>query len=91
MPRLRRVDCAGPGLTRRRHGRGFSYLDERGETVRDAAELDRIRGLAIPPAWSDVWICASAAGHLQATGRDARGRRRQEALCRSSRTPPAGC
>jgi DNA topoisomerase-1 len=66
---------AMPGLRRRRRGRGFAYLDARGRAIRDAATLARIRQLAIPPAYTDVWICADARGHLQATGRDARGRK----------------
>ncbi len=75
MPRLRRVDCSVPGIVRRRRGRGFSYLDPSGRVVRDAETLDRIRSLAIPPAWQDVWICALPNGHLQAVGTDAAGRR----------------
>jgi DNA topoisomerase I len=63
------------GLSRRRAGRGFTYLDAEGRHVTSRAELARIRALAIPPAWTDVWICPDPAGHLQATGRDARGRR----------------
>lgn len=66
---------ASPGLRRRRHGRGFVYLDARGRAVHGEATLERIRRLAIPPAYTDVWICADARGHLQATGRDARGRK----------------
>ena len=66
---------ARPGITRRRAGRGFSYRSPDGETVRDVATLERIRTLAIPPAWTDVWICPSPNGHLQATGRDARQRK----------------
>src|SRR3990170_4405731 len=68
MPRLRRVDCSGPGITRRRRGRGFEYLDE-GEI------LARIRELVIPPAWERVWICPYPTGHIQAVGTDAAGRR----------------
>ncbi|CAN7287457.1 DNA topoisomerase IB [Pseudoxanthomonas sp. LjRoot168] len=64
-----------PGLRRRRRGRGFAYVDPRGRPVRDDATLARIRQLAIPPAYTDVWICPDARGHLQATGRDARGRK----------------
>ena len=64
-----------PGLRRQRRGRGFVYLDARGRPVRAPATLARIRRLAIPPAYTDVWICAQANGHLQATGRDARGRK----------------
>lgn len=63
------------GLSRRRTGRGFSYRDRDGVIIRDARTLDRIRALAIPPAWTDVWICPRATGHIQATGRDARGRK----------------
>ena len=64
-----------PGIRRRRAGKGFSYLDASGKTVRDAETLARIRALAIPPDYNDVWICRRADGHLQATGRDARGRK----------------
>jgi DNA topoisomerase-1 len=63
-----------PGISRRRSGKGFAYRDGRG-VVRDKRTLERIRSLAIPPAWTDVWISASENGHLQATGRDARGRK----------------
>jgi DNA topoisomerase I len=73
MAALRRVDRAAPGYTRRRHGRGFVYLDEAGSPIRDE-RLDRIRSLAIPPAWVDVWICPDERGHLQATGVDSAGR-----------------
>ena len=69
------VNAAAPGIRRRRSGKGFSYLGPDGATVRDAATLERIRALAIPPAYTDVWICRSARGHLQATGRDARKRK----------------
>jgi DNA topoisomerase IB len=76
MPsRLRRVDCSGPGIRRRRHGRGFGYVDERGERIDDPEVLRRIAELAIPPAWEDVWICPYPNGHLQATGTDAAGRK----------------
>jgi DNA topoisomerase IB len=75
MPRLRRADCSSPGLTRRRHGKGFRYLDADGEAVRDPEDLARIAELGIPPAWKDVWICPDARGHLQATGIDAAGRK----------------
>jgi DNA topoisomerase-1 len=64
-----------PGLCRLRRGKKFSYRDASGAAVRDAATLQRIRALAIPPAWTDVWIAADARGHIQATGRDARGRK----------------
>lgn len=72
---LRWVSDAEPGLARVRAGKGFRYVDADGKPVRDARTLARIRALAIPPAWRDVWICASPSGHLQATGRDARGRK----------------
>lgn len=72
---LRYVHDGTPGLRRRRSGRQFRYVDEGGAAVRDARVLKRIRALAIPPAWQDVWICARDDGHLQATGRDARGRK----------------
>jgi DNA topoisomerase-1 len=64
-----------PGLRRRRAGRGFVYLYPDGRPVRRDSELDRIRALAVPPAWTDVWIARQANAHLQATGRDARGRK----------------
>lgn len=75
MSRLRRADCSAPGFTRRRRGRGFEYLDAVGATVRDEDVLARIRQLAVPPAWTDVWICPNPLGHLQATGVDAAGRK----------------
>jgi DNA topoisomerase-1 len=66
---------SGPGITRLRRGRGFVYAFSSGRRVRDPRQLGRIRSLAIPPAWTDVWICNNANGHIQATGRDARGRK----------------
>lgn len=72
---LRYANDAKPGITRRRAGRGFSYRSADGRRIDDRDVLARIRSLAIPPAWTDVWICPSATGHLQATGRDARGRK----------------
>jgi DNA topoisomerase-1 len=75
MARLRRVDCAGPGIGRRRRGRGFEYLDESGDRIDDTETIERIAELAIPPAWEDVWICSDPMGHIQATGIDARGRK----------------
>lgn len=69
------VSDADPGLSRRPHGGGFRYLDADGRAVRDPATLQRVRALAIPPAYREVWICTRANGHLQATGRDARGRK----------------
>ena len=64
-----------PGIRRRRHGRTFIYQDSAGRRVTDCGELQRIRSLAIPPAYNEVWICSNASGHLQATGRDVRGRK----------------
>jgi DNA topoisomerase IB len=75
LPRLRRADCSEPGLGRRRRGRGFEYLDATGSRLDDGAALERLRELAIPPAWADVWICPDPLGHLQATGVDAAGRK----------------
>ncbi len=72
---LRYATDARPGLSRRRAGSGFTYLDAEGRCVTDEPTLRRIRSLAIPPAWTDVWISPSPRGHLQATGRDARGRK----------------
>jgi DNA topoisomerase-1 len=75
MARLRRVDCSGPGIARRRRGRGFEFLDEDGRRIEDPEVVQRIAELAIPPAWNDVWICPHPMGHIQATGVDARGRK----------------
>jgi DNA topoisomerase I len=75
VPRLRRSDLTGPGLHRVRAGRGFSYRDSRGRPLTDEGELARIRALAIPPAWTDVWISGFENGHILATGQDAVGRR----------------
>ena len=72
---LRYVDDTRPGFRRVRHGKGFRLLGLDGKSLRDPEHLERIRHLAIPPAWSDVWICPRADGHIQATGRDARGRK----------------
>ena len=69
------VSDLDPGIRRRKAGHGFNYLDPEDRPVTDEPTLDRIRKLAIPPAYTDVWICASPHGHLQATGRDARGRK----------------
>lgn len=74
MARLRRTDCAGSGIRRRRAGRGFTHSFE-GDTIRDAEVLARIRALALPPAWTDVWICPHPTGHIQALGTDGAGRR----------------
>jgi DNA topoisomerase-1 len=75
VPRLKRVDCSGSGLTRRRRGRGFEYLEPDGKRVDDPATIERIAELAIPPAWQEVWVCEHPMGHIQATGIDARGRK----------------
>jgi len=72
---LRYVSDDQPGIARRKAGKDFSYRDADGHAVRDAATLARIRALAIPPAYTEVWICALDNGHLQATGRDARRRK----------------
>ena len=72
---VREIDCNGPGITRVGAGRGFFYRDTDGVRIDDEEVLDRIRGLAIPPAWRQVWICADPQGHIQATGVDAKGRR----------------
>ena len=69
------VDDRRPGITRRRAGKHFHYFDEKGNRIRDAAEIGRINALAIPPAYTEVWICPDPDGHIQATGRDARGRK----------------
>ncbi|WP_236858247.1 DNA topoisomerase IB [Burkholderia metallica] len=72
---LRHVDDSRPGYTRRRLRNGFAYYRQDGSRIRDADEIARINALAIPPAYTDVWICMDPLGHLQATGRDARGRK----------------
>ncbi len=84
---LRYVDPSEPGIGRRRAGSGFTYVDEDGRRVADEEVLARIRAVAIPPAWTDVWICRSPRGHIQAMGRDARGRRqyRYHALWQQTR------
>ncbi len=75
MARLRRSNLGGNGITRRRHGRGFSYAWTTGQKVTDREILERIRALVIPPAWNEVWICPWPHGHIQAVGTDAAGRR----------------
>jgi DNA topoisomerase-1 len=72
---LRYVSDSTPGLHRLRHGKGFRYVGPDGKTLRDAQQRARIRALAIPPAWCEVWICPLAEGHLQASGRDSKGRK----------------
>jgi DNA topoisomerase-1 len=69
------VSCEAPGLSRRRAGKGFAYRTADGQRVRDKATLARIRSLAIPPAWRNVWVCSDATGHIQAVGQDDRGRK----------------
>ena len=73
--RLRRSVVSGPGLTRVRRGKGFSYRDANGDAVTDKKTIDRINSLVIPPAWKKVWICPYPNGHIQAVGTDAAGRR----------------
>ena len=75
MSALKQVRCTGPGISRRRQGRGFTYVHPNGQIVHDDATRERIRSLAIPPAWEDVWICPDERGHLQAVGTDAAGRK----------------
>lgn len=75
MARTRRADPSGPGIRRVGRGRGFSYHEEDGERITDAETIERIRSLAIPPAWKQVWICPHPRGHVQATGTDDAGRR----------------
>ena len=72
---LRYVNDERPGYSRKAKGKDFEYLDIEGKVIRDEQRLLRIKRLAIPPAWTEVWICPSANGHIQATGRDARGRK----------------
>ena len=72
---LRYVSDTMPGIRRKKSGSGFSYIASDGKAIKNSAELARIRALAIPPAYTDVWICPAANGHIQATGRDARGRK----------------
>lgn len=72
---LRYVVDQQPGISRKRAGRGFSYFDVNGELIRDRTQRQRIKQIVIPPAWEDVWICPFENGHLQATGRDAKGRK----------------
>jgi DNA topoisomerase-1 len=73
--RLRRSDCSGAGIHRRKRGRGFSFEDAAGTTITDEDTLERIRDLTIPPAWEEVWVCPDPLGHIQATGIDAAGRK----------------
>ncbi len=73
--RLIHVTDQAPGIRRRRQGTGYVYRNARGQRISSRRTLERIRAIVIPPAWSDVWICADPRGHLQATGRDAKGRK----------------
>jgi len=72
---LRYVNDLIPGITRRKHRSRFHYFDPDGKAIHDRRIVQRIKNLAIPPAYTDVWICPTENGHLQATGRDARGRK----------------
>ena len=72
---LRHVSDGRPGIRRKKAGSGFTYARADGSRLTERDALKRIKGLAIPPAWTDVWICPSANGHIQATGRDAKGRK----------------
>jgi DNA topoisomerase-1 len=72
---LRYVSGDGPGISRRRAGKGFTYIGADSKPVRREATLERIQALVLPPAWQNVWICPIANGHIQAVGRDARGRK----------------
>jgi len=74
-PDLHYVDDTQPGLTRKKLRGKFAYFDPAGQRISDPDEIKRINSLAVPPAYTDVWICADPRGHLQATGRDARGRK----------------
>jgi DNA topoisomerase-1 len=72
---LRYVSDASPGIRRKRSGKGFTYAGPDGKTIRDKDAIKRIKSIVIPPAWTDVWICPSPQGHIQASGRDAKGRK----------------
>ena len=71
----KKVSCSGPGIVRRRAGKGFTYLDSDGTRIEDGETIARIKALGIPPAWQDVWICSDPKGHIQAIGTDAAGRK----------------
>ncbi|CAN5717697.1 hypothetical protein BH11MYX4_BH11MYX4_46210 [soil metagenome] len=71
----RYVDDSGPGMTRLRSGKGWKLRSPEGKPIKDRAVIDRIKSLVIPPAWTNVWICPHEDGHIQATGRDVRGRK----------------
>ena len=74
-PRLRHSSDAEPGYTRKRQGRYWAYFDEHGKRITDRDEIDRLNGIGLPPAYVEAWFCKDANGHLQATGRDAKGRK----------------
>ena len=84
------VSDQDPGLRRKKSRAGFDYLDAKGAPIRDDKTLDRIRALAIPPAWVDVWISPKANGHIQATGRDQRGRKQYRYHARWSESRSGG-
>ena len=73
--RCRHVDDSGPGYGRAKSGKGFRFIDTRGKSIKSEATIRRIKSLVIPPAWTKVWICPTEDGHIQATGRDVRGRK----------------
>ena len=75
MAGLRYVSDDRPGIRRRKAGKGFVYLHPNGARLSNEETIRRVKSLAVPPAWTDVWICPSADGHIQATGRDAKGRK----------------
>src|SRR2546421_3875138 len=87
---LRYVSDRSPGIRRKRAGKGFMYRTGEGRTVDDRDTIRRIKGLAVPPAWTDVWICPDPRGHLQATGRDARGRKQYRYHAKWRATRDAG-
>src|SRR5215203_4641756 len=73
--RLRHSSDEEPGYTRKRQGRYWAYFDEQGKRITDRCEIDRLNAVGLPPAYTDAWFCKDSNGHLQATGRDARGRK----------------
>src|SRR6266536_5251550 len=87
---LRYINDDSPGIRRVRAGGGFSYLGPDGQRIRDRHVIRRIKLLVIPPAWTDVWICPDPKGHLQATGRDARGRKQYRYHARWTEVRDAG-
>ena len=72
---MRHSSDSEPGYTRRRHGRYWQYFDERGQRLTNRDEIERLNAIALPPAYTDAWFCKDANGHIQATGKDARGRK----------------